>query len=360
MRIENIDSPNPIMPINPMKTIRYLFISLLLTPFLLTSCEVEFSPNAEWKNVPVVYCLLDQDDDTTWVRVQRCYLTEGNIYQYGSNSDSINYPQGSICVALLAYGDGVLKDSIAFTYTEVDRDSGDFAYTAQPVYYALTKNKLRESYTYVLSIRNTADGSLIATTKPVSLIKKGSSSLITKPSITVTTSGDTLGGFYFNEMDPLTGAQGSCLIQWNQLENARLYQPMVRFYYETGGIRRYVDLLCPRVTSSTTEVRYTREQFLTDLKKKLQDDTCTKHYIPHVDIFLTCCSEELNAYISTSSQGTTINQEHEAFSNIIGGVGVFAARRTHLYKGMPSDKSIQPGVGLYDFLLNLGVGFEAY
>ena len=343
-----------------MKSIRYFFVSLLLTPFLLTSCEVEFSPNAEWKNVPVVYCLLDQDDDTTWVRVQRCYLSEGNIYQYGSNSDSINYPQGSIQVALLAYDGGALKDSIAFTYTEVDRDSGAFAYTAQPVYYALTKNKLRENYTFVLNVRNTADGSLLATTNPITLIKKTSGTLISKPSITVTPSGDTLGGFYFNEVDPVSPAQASCLIQWNPLENARLYQPVVRFYYESGGVKHHIDFLCPRVTSSSSEVRYTREQFLTELRNRFQDDTTVKHYIPHVDIYLTCCSEELNAYISTSSLGNSINQEHEAFTNIIGGVGVFAARRTHLFKGMPADNSVQPGVGLNDLILNLGVGFEAY
>jgi len=334
-------------------------ISLLsVFVFLLWGCEVEFSPNAEWKNVPVVYCLLDQDDDTTWVRVQRCYLSEGNIYQYGSNSDSINYPQGSINVVLLSYADGNLKDSITFTYTEIDRDSGAFAYTAQPVYYALTKNKLRENYTFVLKVYNVADGALLASTDPISLIKKVNGTLITKPSITVKPSGDTLGGFVFNEGDPTSGV--SCIIQWNPLENARLYQPIVRFYYESGGSTHHVDLFCPRVSSSSNQVRYTREQFLTDLKAKLIDDTTAKHYIPHVDIYLTCCSEELNAYISTTSQGTSINQEHEAYSNIHGGIGVFAARRTHLYKGMPSDNSIQPGVGLHDLLLNLGVGCEAY
>lgn len=336
---------------------KYLYIIGCLTAMMMSGCEVEFSPNAEWKNVPVVYCLLDQDDDTTWVRVQRCYLSEGNIYQYGSCSDSINYPQGSINVALLAYQDGTLKDSIAFIYTERDRDSGAFAYTAQPVYYALTKNKLRENYTFVLKVRNTADGTLLASTEPISLIKKTSGTLISKPSITVMPSGDTLGGFYFNDGDPTTGAY--CLIQWNPLANARLYQPIVRFYYESEGNVHYVDLLCQRVTASSSEVRYPREQFLTDLKTKLQDDPSVKHYIPHVDIYLTCCSEELNAYITTSSQGTSINQEHESFSNIIGGIGVFAARRTHLYKGMPSDYSLQPGAGLYDLLLNLGVGFEA-
>ncbi len=208
----------PSLPFTPFHSLSLLI--LLLVPFLFTSCEVEFSPNAQWKNIPVVYCLLDQDDDTTWVRVQRCYLSEGNIYQYGSNSDSINYPQGSISVALLAYQDGTLKDSIPFSYTEIDRDSGAFAYIAQPVYYALTKNNSRENYTFVLSIRNTADGTLLATTDPISLIKKTSGDLITQPSITTTPSGDTLGGFVFNKGDESTGRY--CLIPWNSLENARL------------------------------------------------------------------------------------------------------------------------------------------
>ena len=153
-----------------MRKILY-FIPIVL---LLSACEVEFSPNASWKNVPVVYCLLDQDDDTTWVRVQRCYLAEDNIYNYGQNSDSINYPQGSISVSLLAYENGVQKDSMAFKYTTRDRDTGNFASTAQPLYCFRTKNRLNENYTYVLTVRNTADNSVLATTDPIALIKQTS------------------------------------------------------------------------------------------------------------------------------------------------------------------------------------------
>ena len=70
----------------------------LLAALLFSACKVDFSPNAQWKELPVVYCILDQDDDTTWVRVQRCYLGQGNLYQYGSNYDSVNYPQGQLTV----------------------------------------------------------------------------------------------------------------------------------------------------------------------------------------------------------------------------------------------------------------------
>ena len=76
-----------------MKRLFYKFSLLPLSIFLFYACEVEFSPNAEWKEVPSVYCILDQDDDTTWVRVEKCFLGEGSIYNYGMISDSINYPQ---------------------------------------------------------------------------------------------------------------------------------------------------------------------------------------------------------------------------------------------------------------------------
>jgi hypothetical protein len=342
-----------------MKVTRYLLpaVCYLLSLFF-TSCEVEFSPNAKWKNVPVVYCVLDQDDDTTWARVQRCYLSEDNIYSYGQNSDSINYPQGSIEVYLLGYENGVLKDSIPFLYTERDRQDGNFAHVAQPLYYSVTRpggsRRFRDNYQYVLYVRSTADGSLLAYSNPVSLIRQTNATLITKPSVTVTTSNDTIGGFGFYDVDPTTNKRNICHIKWNLLENARLYQPMVRFYYMENGVTRHIDLMGP--ISKTSEARYSRELFLEEVRRQLQDDTCRKRYIPRVDLFLTCCSEELNVYMSTASQGGGLDQSHEVYNNINGGVGVVASRRTHLYKRMPSDTSLSSDNGLLYYLINLGVG----
>ena len=66
---------------NDMKTVRIIAI-LILCVCSFVSCEVEFSPNDKWTEIPVVYCVLDQDDDTSFVRVQRCFLGEGNQYRY--------------------------------------------------------------------------------------------------------------------------------------------------------------------------------------------------------------------------------------------------------------------------------------
>ena len=328
------------------------FIPLVLS---FAACEVEFSPNANWKNVPVVYCLLDQDDDTTWVRVQRCYLSEDNIFNYGQNSDSINYPQGSIAVALLAYENGVQKDSMAFEYTTRNHDTGSFANSAQPLYWFRTKNRLKENYTYVLTIRNTSDNSILATTDPIPLIKQVSQTLITKPTVTVY-NGDTISGglaFY----DPMGNNTLGCHIAWNALENARLYQPFVRFYYQKDSITYHADFMCPKAPLKSNEIYYSRDLFLDQVKHYFGDDTTRKYFVPRVDMYLTCCSEDLNAYLSTVSNAGDITQSTEVYNNIKGGVGVFAARRTHLFKRMPAKADMTPNRGLLYFLTQLNLGF---
>lgn len=321
---------------------------------LLASCEVEFSPNAEWKEVPVVYCILDQDEDTTWARVEKCYLGEGNIYSYSSVSDSFNYPEGYLQIALLAYdNNGQVVDSMPFAYTVLDRDSGDFAYAGQPVYCSRTRNHLSADYTYVLKVRRAADGSLLTASQPVSLVVKTRDNVISKPSNT------QMFGFY----DHTPGSSTAfCRIEWPALRNARLYQPMVRFYYVVEGDTTYIDLKCKSVlgkTNGTTfSTDYSRDMFLSEVEARLKNDPREKLYAKKVDIYLLACSEELNAYMNTVSSANCIEQSHEIYTNMTEGLGVVASRRTHLRKTVPADTSVADNRGLYYFLKNLDINMH--
>lgn len=324
-----------------------LFPILLLT-VLLFSCEAEFSPNAEWREVPVVYCVLDQDDDTSWVRVEKCYLSEGNIYAYGSVSDSINYQPGVINVYLLAYRGGVCVDSIPFTYTVRDRQSGDFAFEAQPIYYSTAT--LHESDMYKLVVRRKSDGSIICSTDSIPLIIQDNSVLVTEPAN--------------NSMFIFKGSGGNahCNIKWNVLRNARRYQPIVRFYYLENGDTNYLDLHCNSRTldnpnAQALSVEYSRAAFLGTIKEALKNKPADRIYLKKVDIYVTACSEDLNAYMVSLAVNGGIEQVGEVYSNIDGGVGVFATRRTHLFKNVRADSSLVPNVGLYWYIKQLGVGF---
>lgn len=327
---------------------------------LLTSCEVEFSPNASWKEIPVVYCILDQDDDTTWARVERCYLGDGSIYDYSSVSDSINYPAGSIEVKLIKIWNGSSAAEYTFRDTVVNRREGDFANTNQPIYFLPGKAHFDEHCTYDIQVRRVADGELIAHAKqPISLITRDTTLYVfTKP--TYSTYPRKTGMFSFKN------AGNTCQMEWPALKNARLYQPFVRFYYavDSAGVskRKYIDVRTPSVSSTNGAERYTlyyhANSFLNNVKEQLKDDPRPKEYLKQVDLYLTACTEDFSAYMSNISDAGNLDQSRELYSNIEGGRGIFAARRTQLHRWYPADSSVlQTPPGLAYQLIQLQVGF---
>ena len=320
------------------------YLTLAVAATTLASCEVEFSPNAEYVETPVVYCVLDQDDDTTWVRVERCFLENGNIYNYGSQSQLYTYPQGSLRVTLLAYRDGRLVSSHLLADTLRAHAEGNFDNAPQPIFYTVTP--LDTTCMYQLQVRHADNDSLVAYTDSIPLLLQTEESLITTPSNTQR--------FRF--------INGKCRIAWNQLDNARRYQPFVRFYYGENGDTLHVDLFCNIVTSTPLATDYQLQSFLNSLKEALKADTNHKDYLELADIYLTACDEHLNVYMNSVNTGNNLNQTTDTYTNIHGGVGIFAARRTHLYKNFLADNSMNPiqsgSPGLRAYLKELGIGFD--
>ena len=319
-------------------------LSILAVAFLFVSCEVDFSPNAEYVETPVVYCVLDQDDDTVWVRVERCFLEDGNIYNYGSRSELYTYPQGTLQVNLNAYRYGQRISSITLSDTLYPHADGNFDNAPQPLFF--TNAHLDTTCFYQLEVRHVDNDSLIAITDSIPLILQTDERLITTPS-------NTQRFRFVNRV---------CWISWNALENARRYQPFVRFYYGELGDTLYLDLFCNSETSGRLTTDYTLESFLNTLKEALKDDTNAKQYLDHVEIYLTACDENLNVYMNSVNSGTNLNQATDVYTNIRGGIGVFAARRTHLHKYLLSDNSMNPitssAPGLRAYIRELGIGFD--
>lgn len=381
-----------------------LFLIAIPLFSLLVSCKVDFSPNAEWKDVPVVWCLLDQYDDTVWVRVQRCYVGNDNLYNYTQVSDSIYYPQDAITVTLEKWKAQADRNGI-FTITgdaPVDKkdlgcmmvnvkDSGLFASGSQPAYffpnppYSETNNRHRwiesswgnDKYMYKLVVRNNQSNEIIATatTQLVGgLVEDGlDPQSLERPNVDV----PKYRMFRFSN--------GECVIEWKPFVAARLYQPVVRFYYYHGYYNEnnqfqydktrkyYVDVNVPSAsqsgTSSTVSTTLGESYFLLSVKDAIQSagDDSQKGFCDTVDIMLNICNEDLNAYLKSTTPSNTIVQNHVLYTNINDGdgVGIFASRRTPhtlsddskiLIFRLPSDPQTGPGT-YHDKLKNLGVGF---
>lgn len=353
-----------------MKNNRSLIL-VALALLVFSSCKVEFSPNAPWREVPAVYCVLDPEEDTVWARVQRCFLGEDNLYNYAPIADSNYYREGEIAVHLLAWrgkrgnnnsltATNQLVDRWELSYTERSgKPEGSFPSGMQPLYYCVPGNRLMKDTACVFQLvvlhAATGDTLATATTTMVGLLEKKISGRDTTEEVLLLPNHVKGHEFGF-----IIGCRGE--IQWNTLPRGRKYQPIVTFYYKKNGDTLSIDI--PGVVLPN-EYNYnrlsskglTQNRFLSHIKQALTGNTDSLFNVNNVDITIAVCNEDLNAYInSRDNTNSSGGQEYRAYSNVEGGVGVFGARRAHIRVNVPCDSTGKEGY-IPDQLRKLGVGF---
>ena len=314
--------------------------------------------------MPVVYCILDQDDDTTWVRVQRCYLGQGNLYQYGSNYDSVNYPQGQLTVFMqewsadrgrlgtLAVSPHATAPLKTFHFDETmlhNKPDGNFSAPDQMAFCCRTAGLLDTGKVYRLVVMRGADTLAQAVTPLV-----GGTMELREPTA--------------RKMFQFSGAGvKKCILQWTSIPRARQYQPSVRFFYndfirtwngngyDTVITPHFIDIECSACKSSmrnlTEQVDLYQSTFLSTIQTALRGDTVHKVTVDTVLISVAACTEDLAAYLFSVEEGAG----RSAYTNVIGGLGVFAARRTHIAFRIPTPPNADSQYKLR--LKELGVGF---
>lgn len=350
---------------------RPLFVIVSLLFLTLSSCKVEFSPNAPWKEIPDVYCVIDPQEDTVWARVQRCYLGEDNLYSYSSIKDSNYYAPDEISVSLIAWKSTVVNGAILPTsivvdkwqlsYTERDgKPEGNFPSGVQPLYYCVPGKRLASDTSCVFQLvvvkNKTGDTLASAYTTLVGFHEPTIRGRDTIEAVLISPSSAKAQEFGFR-----VGCRGS--LKWYTIPRGRLYQPVITFYYRKNGDTLSIDIPCSTVMDSYGYSNLTRsisqERFLSIIKRRLEDNTDSLFFVNNVDITILTCNEDLNAYITSHNNNLTVmGQEYQSYSNIQGGVGVFGSRRTHIRVNVPCDSVGTPAPGYLDYELNnLGVGF---
>ena len=342
--------------------------AILLLAF--SSCKVDFSPNAAWRDVPSVYCVLDPEEDTVWARVQRCYLGEDNLYNYSSIADSNYYLPGDISVHLLAWkgvrgyynsltATNQLVDRWELSYTErPGKPEGNFPSGPQPIYYCVPGQRLIEDTACVFQLvilRNPSGDTLAsAFTTMIGFLPKKVTSRDTVED--VLTNPNWVRG---HEFGFIIGCRGK--LEWNTLPRGRRYQPIITFYYEKNHDTLHFDIP-GKATQNPYNARrmvftpFSEDYFFSFIKRKLQGNTDTLYNVNNVDITIAVCNEDLNAYINSQDPITLGSQEHSTYTNIQGGVGIFASRRSHVTFNVPCDSTGKEGY-IPSRLRDLKVGF---
>ncbi|MCB0707096.1 MAG: hypothetical protein KDC34_17390 [Saprospiraceae bacterium] len=117
-----------------MKTIRLLSI-LFVAALILPSCNDEIKLTADWKDIPVVYGLLDKDDQTHYIRIEKVFVDpDKNAEDLALIPDSIYYENLTVEIQKLSTGERVTLNRVNGDDIGIPRDSGAFVSSPNYLY----------------------------------------------------------------------------------------------------------------------------------------------------------------------------------------------------------------------------------
>lgn len=142
---------------------------LLLFTLFAASCSEDFDTAAPYKNITVVYGMLDIRDTAHYIRIQKAFLDQNkSAVVMALEPDSLYYPNLDVKMKVL-YNNAVIN-TIPLTRVDLNmegypKDSGQFSHAVNYAY--KFKNALSQYYTYRLVIYNPATGETDSSVTPV-------------------------------------------------------------------------------------------------------------------------------------------------------------------------------------------------
>lgn len=300
---------------------RFVIISILFSSLLVfNSCETDFDINANYQDVTVVFGLLNQDS-TTYVKINKAFLGEGNTLIMAQIEDSSNY-QNQLNVTIEEWdGSNHLNTFNLDTVTITNKEEGIFYNPYQILY--KTDAPLNEDNTYKLKIIN-GEKEITSETKLVNDFD------LLKP---------RAGGTYILLTETTQKA-----VEWESAKNGKRYEVVIRFHYkekfidQTDTTFKHLDWVLGTAKSSSTigrepmEMLYFGESFysLCALNIPYNDPAIEaevdKRIPSNVDFIISVAGEDLNTYMEVNEPSNSIVQDKPEFTNIENGIGIFSSR----------------------------------
>ena len=315
---------------------------------LLFSCETDFDVNANWKDVTIVYGLIDPNNDDQLIKINKAYLGQGDAIQMASISDSTNYDPSNLIVKIHRVREQVFNtydtlSTVVLTDTVLDKDDGLFS-TDDNIIYTFKKPSsfYNTNSIYVLEIFNLSSG------------------------LKVTSETEIINSFSFESLNPsfewglYNGELADSLrfrtknIEWQNSNNGVIYQLDILINYLENGIVNSLSWSQPLVeySSGNMSLKIKGDQFFQFLENNLDNNT-TKQFL-NLDLVMTIGAQDLKTYIDVNQPFSGIVQERPVFSNIDNGVGLFSSRYTY-----DDIKGIELTNSTLNYMINdLDLGFE--
>ncbi len=306
---------------------------ILCMPFmaLFFACSTDIDLYADYKQVPVIYGLLDANADTNFIKITRVFYVQGDAYQVAQNPDSSYYP-GKLDVRLVEYcNDDSIREIVLDTITIHDKQTGTFYAPSQKLYYtaeSLGVNTNKDHYSYCLKV---VLPDRVLSTK-ADLVGNDRFEV---QSLALNFSKEYIGAVprHFLYRPAVNGAFYQVTFSFTFLEQREPDGDSVprTMSWEVGTFTD--DYFALHMDGDAYVFPYRPEDFYATLRKFVGDDTTlldVQRFIGDypAEVTIVAGGENLRQYVYNNNTENGFSQGDNEFSLIDGGYGVFSSRMT--------------------------------
>nr|NQU91440.1 hypothetical protein [Bacteroidota bacterium] len=314
-----------------------LLLLVLLAALFFNACETDFDIDAEWKEISIVYGLLDQRDTTHYFRINKAFLG-GNALEVSKIEDSSSY-KNSLEVILYGVKNNDTLQTIVFDTCKIsNKDTGVWYNPYMQIYKGT--GTLDETYDYNLYIKNMVTGKEI-----YSSTKLVRDFTISDPKINAS----FVRGF-------------TSSFTWRIADNGARYEPTIRFHYAEipAGTNdttwKFINWAQAAQSadqasgSNKIEVTVQGDAFYSIVDRKLNDGFQGTRIAGLVDYIVSAAGEEYHTYMLVNEPSTSIVQEKPEYTNIENGLGFLSSR-------YQKTKTLSLNPLSYQELVDMNIGF---
>jgi hypothetical protein len=301
---------------------------------LFFGCSTDLDVTAPYKEITVVYSLLNKNDDIHWVKINKAFLGDGDAFVYAQIPDSTEYTEEQLpdnqrrvekldengnVIATMELRDTILDGRLdglfngplhKMYYFRGDLPNGHLAYENRYRLVAVAKGNHIEAITPIVN-----DLQHYATTgSPNTTISfKQSNSYLAFP------------------------------VKWYTTANGRRYEAYYRFHYDevmTNGdvSTKFFDTFVGSVISSSgpgqqDEVSLNGELFYQTVANRVpiaNESDVQQRIFRGIEFFWYVAAPDLHTYLQLANPISGIVEERPDFSNVTGGYGLFSSRTYHI------------------------------
>lgn len=311
---------------------RVIILALALVGF--AACDNDFKVGADYKEVSIIYGLLDQGDASQdhYIKILKGFFSESedNLVM-ATNKDSIYFADLDVKVEELLNG----NVTNSFPCSRVDLYSlptpikkQDGVFLDSPNYAYTFNASLNPDRQYRLTVKNNISGKIIT----------GSTNVIATDAINF----EIFRPFTAFDRIDFADANSSYSFIWKAPDDAELFDVMMRFHYDEKDLinntteKKSVDLalgsFIPRTSNTMT---YTMENstFYSLLTANLgAADLNTTRLVDTAELFFIAGDSTIRQYVDVNSAqgGLTNDQIRPIYTNLVGDdvLGIFGSRAT--------------------------------